>query len=305
MPHAKIGNIWLHYRDEGEGEPLVMLMGFGAPLQGWDKQLPALSPRFRVIRLDNRGVGRSDKPLGPYSAAQLASDTIGLLDHLGIRSAHLVGLSMGGMAAMECAARHPDRVRSLVLAATTPAADAKLRWIIGSATARVGAAMALARGDWEARLEAGKEELIRLWLPMVFSASAGGEEESLLRRLMDETFAEGFSPAGTAGQLAACFSHDARQRLGQVRAPTLVIGGTDDGLFAPAVFEALARGIPNARLELLDGLPHCLNMVAPEPFNDLVLRFCGGAPRYAPTTSSIPSLAPSTSSVGANLAARF
>lgn len=305
MPHVKIGNLWLHYRDEGEGEPLVLLMGFGAPLQGWDPQIPALSRRFRVIRIDNRGVGRSDKPLGPYSVAQLVGDTIGLLDHLGIAKAHLVGLSMGGMAAMECAARHPERVRSLVLAATTAAADAKLRWIVGTATARVTAAMALAQGDWERRLEAGKEELIRIWLPLVFSSSGGGEAEAMLRRLMDESFVDGFSASGTAGQMIACLLHDARPRLSLVQAPTLVLGGTDDGLFSTDVFEALAKGIPNARLELVDGAPHCLNMVEPEPFNDWVLRFCSGGLRYAPTSSSIPSLAPSTTRVGESLAARF
>lgn len=286
MPHARVNGIWLHYRDEGEGEPLVLVMGFGAPLQGWDGQVPAFSRRFRVIRLDNRGVGRTDKPLGPYTSALLAEDVRALLDHLSIDSAHLVGLSMGGMVAMELAARHPSRVRSLVLAATTPAADARLRWTIGSTTARVTAAMMRAPGGVAERLDAGREELIRIWLPLVFSAERGGEEEALLRRLIDEAFAEGFSPAGTTGQLAACFAHDARIRLPKVCAPTLVLGGTEDAIFSPATFEELSKAIPGSTLELFDGAPHGLNMVEVAAFNDLVLRFLDR--RFRPPAPSPP-----------------
>src|SRR5690606_29791512 len=226
MPHARIDGVWLHYRVEGEGEPLLLLMGFGAPLQGWDPQIPAFAGRYRVIRLDNRGVGRSDRPLGAYTVTRLAEDARGLLDHLGIERAHVVGKSMGGMAAMELAARHPHRVRSLVLAATTPASDARLRWTMTNITARVGAAMLRAGGNLKERVHAGREEFIRIWLPYLFSKEAGAKEEALLRRLIDAAFVEGFSLSGLAGQLGACFSHDARSRLSRIQAPTLVLGGT-------------------------------------------------------------------------------
>lgn len=303
MPHARINGIWLHYRVEGEGEPLLLLMGFGAPLQGWDGQVADFSRRYRVIRLDNRGVGRSDKPIGHYSAALLAEDARGLLDHLRIERAHVVGKSMGGMAAMELAARHPDRVRSLVLAATTPAADARLRWTMGSITARVGAAMLRAGGSLDERLHAGREEFIRIWLPVLFSAGLGGPEEALLRRLIDAAFVEGFSLTGLAGQLGACFSHDARSRLRKIHAPTLVLGGTADALFPRTAFESLAKNIEGARMELVDGGPHGLNLVAVEAFNQMVLDFLRRSAQR-PTRSSMPSRAPSTTSPGASRAAR-
>lgn len=295
----------MHYREEGEGEPLLLVMGFGAPLEGWDGQMEAFSRRYRVIRFDNRGVGRSDKPLGPYTAGQLATDAKGLLDHLGIERAHVVGKSMGGMAAMELAARHPERIRSLVLAATTPAADARFRWTMGSITAKVTAAMLRAGGSMDERLDAGREELIRIWLPLMFSAEMGGAEEELLRRLIDVAFAEGFSATGMAGQLAACFAHDARSRLRKIQAPTLVLGGTEDALFSRATFEALSKGIEGARLELIDQGPHGLNMIAPEPFNELVLDFLRRRRGQRPTKSSMPSRAPSTAREGASRAARF
>lgn len=304
MPHARINGVWLHYRVEGEGEPLLLVMGFGAPLEGWDGQMEAFSRRYRVIRFDNRGVGRSDKPMGPYTAGQLAADAKGLLDYLGIERAHVVGKSMGGMAAMELAARYPEALRSLVLAATTPAADARFRWTVGSITARVTAAVLRAGGGIDERLDAGREELIRIWLPLMFSAELGGPEELLLRRLIDAAFTEGFSATGIAGQLAACFSHDARQRLRKIQAPTLVLGGTEDALFSRATFEALYRAIEGAQMELVEGGPHGLNMIAPETFNEVVLDFLRRAPTQRSTRSSIPSRAPSTSSEGARRAAR-
>ncbi|HEY0839466.1 MAG TPA: alpha/beta fold hydrolase [Vulgatibacter sp.] len=279
MAHAHVNGIWLNYRELGEGEPLLLVMGLGAPWQGWEPQLEAFSQRHRVICFDNRGVGESEKPMGRYSVAQLVEDAKGLLDHLGIVRAHVVGVSMGGMVAMEMAARHPSRVGSLVLAATTPAADARMRWTMGRIAARVGAAAVTCGGGLQERLAAVKEELIQVWLPLIFSAGPGGEEEATVRRLMDAAFADGFPAVGTAGQLAACFAHDARERLPRLRAPTLVLGGTEDAVFAKERFAELARFVPGARLEILEGMPHAINLVRPEEFNDEVLRFLSGARR--------------------------
>lgn len=279
MAHAHVNGIWLNYREQGEGEPLLLVMGLGAPWQGWEPQLEAFSRRHRVICFDNRGVGASDKPVGRYSVSQLVEDARGLLDHLGIARAHMVGVSMGGMVAMEMAAKHPERVGSLVLAATTPAADARMRWTMGRIAARVGAAAVTCGGSLQDRLAAVKEELIQVWLPLIFSARPGDPEEATVRRLMDAAFAHGFPAVGTAGQLAACFAHDARERLPKLCAPTLVLGGTDDAVFAKERFAELARSVPGARLEILDGSPHAINLVRPEGFNDLVLRFLSGVRR--------------------------
>ncbi len=279
MTHAHVNGIWLNYQDSGEGEPVLLVMGLGAPLQGWEPQLPALAKRHRVICFDNRGVGRTDKPVGPYSVHQLVDDATGLLDHLGVGAAHVVGVSMGGMVAMELAALHPERVRSLVLASTTPAADAKMRWTMGRVAARLTAAMVRAGGNLGDRLAAGREELVRIWLPLVFSAKAGGAEEAIIRRLMLDAFADGFPAAGAAGQLAACFGHDARGRLPKLQVKTLVLGGTRDSIFAEDRFVELQRTIPGARLEILEGAPHGINLAAPDYFNELLLRFLSPARR--------------------------
>ncbi|HWV39210.1 MAG TPA: alpha/beta fold hydrolase [Vulgatibacter sp.] len=277
MAYAHVNGIWLHYREQGEGEPLLLIMGFGTPWQGWEPQIEDFSRGHRVICFDNRGVGASDKPVGRYTVSQMVADASGLLDHLRIERAHVVGVSMGGMVAMEMAARHPERVGSLVLAATTPAADARMRWTMGRVAARIGAAAFTAGGTLQDRLAAVKEELVQVWLPLIFSAAPGGEEEAIVRRLMDAAFAEGFPAVGTAGQLAACFAHDARERLRAIAARTLVLGGTVDAVFAKERFVELARGIPGACLEILDGAPHAINLSHPVAFNDVVLRFLAGA----------------------------
>ena len=273
MPHAFVNGIWLNYQDVGEGDPVLLVMGLGAPLQGWELQVPVLAKKHRVVTFDNRGVGRSEKPGGRYSIAAMVEDAKQLLDHLKIERAHVVGMSMGGMIAMELAALHPSRVRSLTLAATTPFADARLRWTIGRGVAQVSAAMARANGSTAARLAAGQEATVQLWLPLVFSGKLGPEQERMLRKLMDAAFAEGFSTAGTVGQLTAVMGHDARLKLPRIQVPTLVLGGTDDAIFHRGKFEHLAFNIEGARLELFEGAPHGLNFIAADAFNEEEVRF--------------------------------
>src|SRR5215470_8594687 len=124
MPLAKIGDHELYYEEHGSGEPLLCIMGFATDSTGWLLQVPEFAKRYRTIVFDNRGVGRSSKPTSAYTIHEMADDAAGLLDHLGIARAHVLGLSMGGMIAQELVLRHPQRVRGLVLAATFPEPDA-------------------------------------------------------------------------------------------------------------------------------------------------------------------------------------
>src|SRR5262245_49828258 len=108
----------IYWDEQGTGEPVLLIMGLGYPSYLWHRTRPALSARYRTIALDNRGSGRSDVPTGPYPIALMASDAAAVLDAAGIKTAHVFGLSMGGMIAQEFALQYPNRVRSLILGCT-------------------------------------------------------------------------------------------------------------------------------------------------------------------------------------------
>ncbi len=119
MPRASTSGASLYYQVHGSGgDPVLLIMGLGSDLHFWERQIPAFAARHRVIAFDNRGVGRSDKPPGPYSVAMLAADAARVLDAAAVERAHVVGLSMGGMIAQELAIAHAERVGALVLAGT-------------------------------------------------------------------------------------------------------------------------------------------------------------------------------------------
>jgi pimeloyl-ACP methyl ester carboxylesterase len=118
MPHLRANGINIYYEEYGTGEPLVLIMGFTVSSVGWHWNLADFAKHFRVIAFDNRGVGQSDKPNVPYSMATFADDTAGVLDGLGLNTAHVFGISMGGMIAQEFALRHPQRVKTLTLGCT-------------------------------------------------------------------------------------------------------------------------------------------------------------------------------------------
>ena len=119
MPKAKIGDIELYYEEHGRGIPLVMILGLGQDIATWGFQIPELSNHFRVVVLDNRDAGRSSRCSEDYTTEAMAGDVIGLLDHLGIRQAHVLGTSLGGMIAQQVALMAPEKVLSLILASTT------------------------------------------------------------------------------------------------------------------------------------------------------------------------------------------
>ena len=115
MPTVKVNGINLYYEVSGQGHPLILIMGLRRNISWWYRQMPELSRHFTVIAFDNRGAGRSDKPVMEYSIGLFADDTAGLMNALDIKNAHVLGISMGGYIAQELAIRHPEMVRSLVL----------------------------------------------------------------------------------------------------------------------------------------------------------------------------------------------
>jgi pimeloyl-ACP methyl ester carboxylesterase len=273
MSIAKVDTIELYYEEHGRGDPLLLIMGLAADSMAWMFQVPEFSKHYRTIVFDNRGVGRSSKPPGPYTISQMADDTAGLIDVLGIAHTHVVGVSMGGMIAQELALRHPRLVRGLVLACTYPEPDADIErqreFSVGELGGRVSAG-----GDIQIDLKAlDPMAFFQQLLPLAFNQEFIEKELPKIMPLFAGALQYGFSMEAILGQVAAVMSHKATDRLHQIAAPTLVITGDADRLVPPANSEILAKYIPGARLVKIPGGSHGFNFETPEVFNREVLSF--------------------------------
>ncbi|HEX5780655.1 MAG TPA: alpha/beta fold hydrolase [Solirubrobacteraceae bacterium] len=221
----------------GEGPAVLLIMGLGMNATGWWRTVPTLvDAGLRVIAFDNRGVGRSDRPPGPYTVAQMADDAVSVLDSAGVDAAHVYGISLGGMIAQEVALRHPDRVRALVLGATTAGGDNLI-----PASEDVNAFVRL-------RAQMTAEHAVWASVPINYARRTRLEAgdriaEDIAQRLRFPVEAEYYS-----AQLAAAHGHDAA--VADIRAPTLVVHGDEDVLIPPANGERLAELIPGAELSM-------------------------------------------------------
>ena len=265
---ATVGDVELCYETFGSPEDpaMLLIMGLGTQMIAWHEDFCAelVSRGFFVIRYDNRDCGRSTKfdrvppPTIPqlltrrlrhvaYTLEDMADDAAGLLDHLGIESAHVTGASMGGMIAQTLAARHPDRVRSLASIMSSTGSRV-------SGQPRLRAYPVLLRRPPRDR-EQYVEALIRLF---AIIGSPGFERDvEGLRELAGHGFDRGVSAAGTGRQMAAILASGNRTAaLRRIQAPTVVIHGTADKLVSPSGAKATARAIPGARLVLVRGMGH-------------------------------------------------
>ena len=242
----------------GDGPPLLLIMGLGYARWCWDPIVEPLARSHRVITFDNRGIGESDKPPGPYTAAQMAADAVAVLDGHGVERADVIGTSLGGMIAQELALAHPERIDRLVLACTTPGGDRAAPF-----PARFIELMA----------EAPAQETRVALRRFVENALAPGAPIALVDQLYERRLADPPDPAGWQAQAAAGTTYDGYDRVAAIRAPTLVVHGTEDNVVAAANAEILGRLIPNARVELLEGCGHLFFWEQPERFVELVEEF--------------------------------
>lgn len=257
----------LHYEQRGDaGEPLLCIMGLGAPLEFWQFQTPVFARSHRVVVYDNRGVGRSDKPAGPYDIAKLADDALALLDACGHERAHVLGMSMGGMIAQELALRHPDRLGALVLASTYAKPDDKVK-----AQEASSPFANLDPATVDPRL------VLQFLTSLILSPEFIARETAWLHGLSAQLLAM-FAMEGFTAQLAAVMGHDVAARLHELQLPTLVMTGTADRLVPARCSDELARLIPGARLEKIEGGSHGVNVEHPDKFNRLVLDFLAQHP---------------------------
>ena len=273
MSTARVGDVELYYEEHGSGEPLLCIMGLAADSQAWVLQTPDFAKRYRTIIFDNRGVGRSSKPEGPYSIAQMADDAEGLLDALDIPRAHVLGVSMGGMIAQELAIRHPERVRGLVLACTFPEPDPDVLAQRETGLATFGGSVG---ADGTAQLDASGIDpfaFFQMLLPKVFNVSFIETELPRLMELFGGALQYGFDMDAVLAQVEATMNHRTTDRLHAVKAPTLVLTGDRDQLIGCANSDVIAKHIPGAKLVKIPGGSHGFNFETPEVFNREVLGF--------------------------------
>jgi pimeloyl-ACP methyl ester carboxylesterase len=261
MPLAKANGIALYYEVHGKGEPLLMIMGLGANATNWDAQIPALSREYRVIVFDNRGAGRSEKPLDAYSMPQMADDAAALLDKLQIASAHVFGMSMGGMIAQELVLRHPGRVRSLVLGATMAGGSGAVH----PSPATIQQFVTLAGAPMAEAVETG--------LGLFYSeAYIAANRKQLIARAMKNLPL--MAPAhALQKQAMAVLSFNAQPRLRQIGSPTLLLHGTSDRIVPFPNSAVLLQGIAGSRLIDYPGAGHGFIMEHADAVNAAVLEF--------------------------------
>lgn len=244
MPYATLNGIRVHYETQGAGDPVLLLSGLGGAAVNWLFQVRDLSARYRVITLDNRGVGETDVPQAPtYPTGQLAEDALALLDHLEVPRAHVVGASMGGTIAMEMAIRQPRRVRSLSLCCTWAQADGRFLHIIGS---------------WMvmARVVSLEDRFRHVLLPFLYTPAFLGNRaavEDALKRALAYPFPTRPEALERQGRGLLDWNGSRLKELKRLRIPALVLVGREDNLTPPAFSRHLAKLLPTARLKVLPG----------------------------------------------------
>lgn len=250
----------IHYDIQGQGPWLTLSSSLAADLSMWDEQMAALAPRFRVLRYDMRGHGRSTIAQDACGFEDLTADVLGLWDALGIVRSHFVGLSIGGMIGQHLALAAPDRVDRLVLCSTSSGYGANREAVAKLWEQRIAQAQA-----------GGMAAMVEGTLGRWFTEAYRLEERDLMTRI--GAMIQGTSLAGYAACGRAVAGMDTTERLGRIAMPTMVLVGDDDAGTTPAMAEAIAAAIPGARYENISQASHLLNIEQAELFNALLLAF--------------------------------
>jgi 3-oxoadipate enol-lactonase len=271
VPYARASDgIRLHYEVVGRASapPVLMIQGLGADKHGWDMQRFVLALHYRVIALDNRGAGRSDKPFGTYSIEQMADDAVTVLDEVGVEAAHVIGASMGGGISMIVAVKHPHRVLSLTLACTACRNHPWRRELInGWATTAIERGMGVMTRE-AARWVIGPRSFRRLW-------PAFGWLGPLAMARPAHAF---------VAQVRAILANDDSlvEQLSSITVPTLVMVGNQDILTPRGDSEEIAERIPGAELVVISGAAHGFMVEHASTFNRVLTEFLGRATAAAP-----------------------
>lgn len=259
MALAKVGDIELSYDRGGSGPPLLLIMGMSGTMFHWGEPLlRELRRDFDTIVYDHRGIGESSRTGEPFTIAELAGDAAGLLQALEIDSAHVMGISMGGMIAQELALAHPERVRALLLGCTYCGGEGSL---LSSEDVLRRLAEAMASGDRERAIRTAWEVNVSPRFAEDADAYAAFLQISLSHAVAVPVIME---------QMRAIAGHDTSERLAETRAPTLVVHGTVDQMLPVDNGRVIAERIPGARLEIIEDVGHLFFWEEPERAAELV-----------------------------------
>jgi pimeloyl-ACP methyl ester carboxylesterase len=266
VQYATNGPVRLAFDVEGEGPPLLLVHGLGYCRAGWGPAAALLRERFRVIRFDNRGVGDSDAPRGPYSVGAMTGDALAVLDAAGVARANVLGVSLGGLVAQTLAASEPERVDRLVLVGSTQG-GIHSHGVPPASLRLMAEAPALER-----------DELLRRLVANALSPRTLAERPELVEDVLAyrRRHPPHLGPWLSQAAAGAWFGLVGRRR--PIGAPTLVLQGSDDEVMDPRNGEILARGIAGAQLLVFEHAGHLLFWEEPERFVAAVASFCADTP---------------------------
>ena len=256
MPKIRVRDIEMHYKETGQGTPLLLIHGLGSSARDWERQIPYFSKNYRVITYDVRGHGQTDKPAGPYGIPLFAQDTAEFMKILNIESAHVVGISMGGMIALQLAVNAPERIRSLVVVNT-------------------GAEL-IVRSFREFLMVLQRKLIVRLLGMQKMGEILSGRlfpdpEHEELRKIFVEHWAEN-DPRAYRDSMQALLGWSVTDKLGFIPCPTLIVSADND--YTPVeVKEAIVAKMPNAKLVVIPNSHHAVPVERPEEFNRIVGEF--------------------------------
>jgi 3-oxoadipate enol-lactonase len=243
MPVARIGKYEINYIDEGEGIPVVFIHGLAGDVSAWATQVVQLRSQYRVVAFDNRGAGRSTQVDEPVTTTDLANDTIGFMQELGLTKAHIVGRSMGGAIAQIVAIQRPDLVRSLALCASFAKLDP-----LGVRVLTNMRQVLEWRGSWADHAHHSVQNFV--------GYEFFNQEREKVEWIENLIGGETRMPACYIRQNFACLEHDTLAKLNRIGCPTIIMGGTSDPICSPTCTQWMADGIANSRVVMFDGCSH-------------------------------------------------
>jgi pimeloyl-ACP methyl ester carboxylesterase len=259
MPIARNGTVKLHWESFGEGPAVLLIAGQGMTVDTWWATTPVLARSFRVIAFDNRDTGRSSRLPWPYSLVQMAHDAVAVLDAAGEQRAHVYGISLGSLVAQEVALRHPDRVRALVLGASSAGGFAAYK----PSPSSLAQTFLLRAGSM------GPEEAEWAAVPYTYAEKTRRLHADRIATDIAHRLSSPGEPLAFLHQAAVVATHDAYARLNNVTAPTLVVHGEEDVFVPPANALVLAERIPGAKLRLWPEAGHMYTIDEPEADQDI------------------------------------